>query len=102
MMGLPQKPTDPVTDPVGTQSTDPVERLLDCLQAAELSSGDLRQVLGVKHRPTFRENYLHPAMQQGLIKYTIPEKPASRLQKYRLTAKGRSRLAALLKRRDAK
>jgi hypothetical protein len=48
--------------------------------------------LGLKHRPTFRENYLRPALAQGLIEPTIPEKPNSRLQKYRLTAKGRALL----------
>ena len=36
--------------------------------------------------------FLLPAMQQGLIEYTIPQKPNSRLQKYRLTAKGREML----------
>ena len=36
--------------------------------------------------------FLLPAMQQGLIEYTIPNKPNSRLQKYRITAKGRKEL----------
>ena len=31
----------------------------------------------------------------GLIKYTIPEKPGSRLQKYQITENGRNRLAEL-------
>ena len=50
---------------------------------------DLRQALGIKHRPTFRKSYLHPAMERGLIEYTIPDKPRSRLQQYRLTGLGR-------------
>lgn len=58
-----------------------------------MSSGDLRQALGIKHRPTFRENYLHPALNDGLIERTLPSKPNSRLQKYRLTAKGHAWLA---------
>jgi ATP-dependent DNA helicase RecG len=73
-----------------TQSTDPVNRLLYILQDAELSSGELRLALKIKHRPTFRANYLHPAIEAGYIEYTIPDKPNSRLQKYRITAKGKS------------
>jgi ATP-dependent DNA helicase RecG len=57
------------------------------LQDGEKSSQELRLALGLKHRHTFRENYLHPAINKGLIEYTIPEKPGSRLQKYRLTKK---------------
>ena len=73
-----------------TQSGDPVERLLTVLQGTEKSSDELRKLLGIKHRPTFRENYLHPALRALLIEFTIPDKPNSRLQKYRLTQKGRT------------
>ena len=44
-------------------------------------------------RKSFRERYLKPALDEGLIEMTIPEKPNSRLQKYRLTDKGRRWLA---------
>lgn len=71
-----------------TQSTDPVVRLLDALKDGDKTAGDLRVVLKIKHRPTFRANYLHPALSEKLIEYTIPDKPNSRLQKYRLTKKG--------------
>ena len=72
-----------------TQSSDPVIRLLRVLTDHALSSGELRTVLNLKHRPTFRDNYLHPAIEQKYIEMTLPDKPNSRLQKYRLTDKGR-------------
>lgn len=72
-----------------TQSTYPFERLLFVLQQGELSSGELRSALKIKHRPTFRMNYLHPALNAGLIERTIPDKPNSSKQKYRLTEKGK-------------
>lgn len=53
--------------------------------------------LALSHRPTFRTNYLLPALELGLIEMTIPGKPQSRNQKYRLTARGvrlRERLKA--------
>ena len=71
-----------------TQSADPVIRLLSVLQQGALSAGELRAALKIKHRPTFRANYLHPALEAEFINYTIPDKPNSRLQKYRLTKKG--------------
>ncbi len=86
-------PTQPPTQSA-TQSSDPVTRLLAALLHGEMASGELREALGIKHRPTFRENYLHPAIEAGLIEYTIPHKPNSRLQKYRLTGKGRQTLAS--------
>ena len=39
-------------------------------------------------RDNFETLYLRPALEQGLIEMTVPDKPNSRLQKYRLTTKG--------------
>ncbi len=82
-----QPATQPATQSA-TQSTDPVDRLLACLARGEMSAGELRSALRIKHRPTFRANYLHPALATGWIEYTLPDKPSSRLQKYRLTLAG--------------
>jgi ATP-dependent DNA helicase RecG len=71
-----------------TQSSDSVVRLLGALDRGPLSSAEIRDRLNLKHRPTLRKNYLHPALEKGYIEMTIPEKPQSRLQKYRLTEKG--------------
>jgi len=75
------------TDKSPTQSDEKSMQLLQCLQDGEKSAGELRNMLGLKHRQTFRENYLHPALEQGLIELTIPDKPNSRLQKYRMVEK---------------
>ena len=71
-----------------TQSDDPVIRLLSVLSKCEMAAGKLRESLGIKHRPTFRDNYLHPALAAGFIEYTIPGKPRSSKQKYRMTPAG--------------
>jgi ATP-dependent DNA helicase RecG len=86
-----QSPTQSSTQSP-TQSENPVIRLLAVLRDGDLSPKDLRLRLGLSHRPTFRENYLNPAMGDALIEPTIPDKPTSRLQKYRLTEKGRKLL----------
>lgn len=70
-----------------TQSNSPILKLLSMLQDKTLASGELMQLLNLKHRANFRKNYLHPALKNGYIEQTIPEKPNSRLQKYRLTGK---------------
>ncbi len=75
--------TDQVNDPL----TDQVKSLLKVLKANPLSAAECMQRLKLSHRPTFRANYLHPALAANLIERTIPDKPNSRLQKYRLTAK---------------
>ena len=76
----------PVTPPV----TPPVEKLLAALSSGESLGGtEIRALLGLKDRTHVRQYYIEPALSAGLIEYTIPDKPNSRLQKYRLTEKGR-------------
>ena len=45
-------------------------------------------------RTKFRNQVLNPLLDAGLIEMTIPDKPRSRLQKYRLTPKGQNLLAS--------
>lgn len=75
------------TDQDGDQATDqdrtPTERLLSALGDETLSAIELMKRLGLSHRPTFRKNYLNPALEQKLIERTIPDKPNSRNQKYK-------------------
>lgn len=55
-----------------------------------MSREALQSALGLLDRKSFRERYLNPALTDGLIEMTIPDKPNSRLQKYRLTDRGRT------------
>ena len=82
--------TEQVTDQVADQVTDQVKKLLSTLKTGEKSGKKLIEELNLKHKPTFRMNYLKPAIEAGLIELTISEKPRSRFQKYRLTDKGKA------------
>ena len=79
---------DQVADQVTDQVTDQVKRLVLAIGHEELSAVSICDQLGLKHRHSFRENYLNPALGMGLVEYTIPDRPRSRFQKYRLTDEG--------------
>lgn len=79
---------------VTPQVTPQVGELLAAIEA-EMGREALQSALGLSDRKSFRERYLRPALADGLIEMTIPGKPNSRLQKYRLTDKGRLWLAQL-------
>jgi hypothetical protein len=59
----------------------------------DMGRREIQAKLGLADEKHFREFYQQPAIAQGLIEMTIPDKPKSRLQKYRLTEKGRGFLA---------
>jgi Fic family protein len=81
------------------QVTPQVGKLVLALRG-EMSREALQTTLGLQDRKSFRERYLRPALADGLIEMTIPDKPNSRLQKYRLTDKGRQWLAGQRKNSD--
>lgn len=75
-----------LADQGSDQATDqdsPINRLLSVLGNEELSAAEIMKRLGLSHRPTFRKNYLTPALDKRLIERTIPDKPNSKNQKYR-------------------
>ena len=75
--------TDQDSGQVNDQDKTPVARLLSALGNDTLSAAELMDRLDLSHRPTFRKNYLNPALEQKLIERTIPDKPNSKNQKYR-------------------
>lgn len=75
--------SDQDNDQVTDQDKTSIDRLLSALGEDTLSASQLMERLGLSHRPTFRKNYLNPALEQKLIERTIPDKPNSKNQKYR-------------------
>lgn len=74
-----------------TRTTE-VERVLRIL-AGEMSRQELQEGLALKNDEHFRKAYLLPALGCGLVEMTLPDKPRSSKQRYRLTPIGRHWLA---------
>ncbi len=68
----------------------------------EMERARLQELLGIKNRDYFRTNYLNPAITDGYVELTIPDKPNSQNQKYRLTSKGLQLKVALNKQNKEK
>ena len=84
--------TGQVTGQVTRQVTGQVTALLIALGHGSWSRKELMENLNLKGRDNFEKLYLSPALEAGLIERTIPDKPNSRLQQYRLTATGKTLL----------
>ena len=66
----------------------PVEKLIITVGNDSVTRIEIMNKLQLSHKQSFLQNYIQPALKLELIKMTIPNKPNSRLQKYRLTEKG--------------
>lgn len=75
------------TPEVTPDITPEVKKLLRHLKG-EMSRRELMNKLKLKDEKNFRNLYLQTGLKAEVIERTIPEKPNSRLQKYRLTEKG--------------
>jgi Fic family protein len=76
-----------VTPQVTPQHTPQVGDLIAVLNG-EMSRRELLSALGLSDRKSMVFRYLRPALDAGLVEMTIPDKPNSRNQKYRLTPMG--------------
>lgn len=76
-----------------TQDAKKIDRLLSVIQGS-MNRQSLQQAVGLKADKNFRNLYLKPALDANMIEMTIPDKPTSGNQQYRLTDKGRAWLTA--------
>ena len=72
-----------------TEVTTEVMQIIGVLDG-EMSRRELQDVLGLRNAEHFRKAYLQPAIREGLVEMTIPDKPRSSRQRYRLTWRGRA------------
>lgn len=65
------------------QTSEYVKRMLAVMEYdVPYPASVIMERLGLKSRETFRKNYMNPAMEQGFVKMTVPDKPNSRNQRY--------------------
>ena len=84
--------TGQVTEQVAGQVTGQLAIAVLKLCQNPQTAKNIQSTVGIRHRETFLQNYLNPMLEKGWIARTVPGKPQSRLQKYRLTQKGEAYL----------
>ena len=69
-----------------------IRKLDILLKAAKTpaTTKELMDAIGLKDRETFYNNYLKPAIKEGYINYTIPDKPRSPKQRYVISERMKS------------
>lgn len=77
----------PQAPPKHPQSSIEVKNLLKVL-GKEMTRNEIQNILGLRDIKNFRENYLEPALNEGLIIMKHPENPNHPNQKYKLASKG--------------
>ena len=80
----------PSWHPVGTQLAPSIENIdkLIVFCVVERSFGEMLSFMNYTDRTKFRRKYIQPLLEDGVLEHTIPDKPNSKNQKYRLTEKG--------------
>ena len=82
---------------VTPQVTAQGEKVLAATANEARSREELQTATGMIDREHFRKTYIEPLVTAKWLDRTIPDKPTSRLQKYRLGAKGSDWLAGAMK-----
>lgn len=80
--------------PQATPQAEFIKRII-LVMTGEYSREKIQDLLGLRDRKSFSENYLTPAIKEGYIEMTIPKTPTSPNQRYRLTPKGKASVQKL-------
>lgn len=72
---------------VGAESGDIKDRIVAALQKGELSKAEIAMAIGLGRVSGYLNRVVRALLADGIIELTLKEKPASRLQKYRLAGK---------------
>ena len=66
-----------------TNETININKLLDAMESGKpMTATEIMEKLGIKSKETLRGQYLDPAIKQGLVNLTNPDKPTSKNQMY--------------------
>ena len=77
----------PSGEQVGEQLSEQVTGVLQACGKSPRSKAELLRSIGLANAYLNYKRHILPLLEAGLIERTLPEKPNSRLQKYRLTKK---------------
>lgn len=66
-----------------TETSININKLLEVMVYNKpMSANEIMDKLGIKSKETLRSNYLDPAIKEGIVALTIPDKPTSKNQMY--------------------
>lgn len=58
-----------------------VKRMLEVMEYdVPYTSNSIMEALGLKSKETLRKNYINPAIELGVIRMTLPDKPNSKIK----------------------
>lgn len=86
--------SNPTSAPASNPTSKAVLRLIMIMPSDYIDRKGLMELCGLKDRKSFMEVYLQPALNDGVVEMLYPDSPRAPRQKYRLTEKGKSIVAA--------
>ena len=74
---------DEILNSVSEAQSEYVKKLLDKMDYdVPYTANEILNLLKLKSKETLRKNYINPALENGLIEMTVPDKPKSKNQRY--------------------
>ena len=87
---------DEAANQITGEVTPEVRKMLS-IMIGEMTRREIQEKLGLRDENHFRKNYHQVGVKLSLIEMTIPDKPRSSKQKYRLTDAGKQILESMQK-----